>query len=340
VLVLVACAAMITLFTVFGPASVTHPAQPVAVPSVIGLLLAAAVFGLVPPARLDAVGAFLVLAVSGVALLGVLVVTTGTPPTGAQALLAFAVLYAGFHLRQAAVAVVTAAALAADAVMLFLLVPTDAAVTQLAFFGTMYVVMAMLFVRSGNTQEAMVAALSRQAGVDALTGLVTRRVLDEAVAAALSSGAKDQGSALMVMDVDNFKSINDGHGHPVGDDSLVHLARVISGSVRTGDAVIGRLGGDEIAVLLPGCLPEVAVRRAEELLAAVRAAPLRMSDGTLLALSVSIGVAHAPRDAGELRSLYSAADAALYEAKRDGRGRVAVAGGGIQAVHAAHGARP
>jgi diguanylate cyclase (GGDEF)-like protein len=76
----------------------------------------------------------------------------------------------------------------------------------------------------------------------------------------------------------------------------------------------------------------VAARRAEELLAAVRDEPLALADGTVLALSISVGVAHRPRSAQDLRALYSAADAALYEVKRSCRGRVAVAGGPAQAV--------
>jgi len=83
-------------------------------------------------------------------------------------------------------------------------------------------------------------ALERQAAVDSLTGLVTRRVLDDALASALSASASDRGTALVLVDVDRFESINDGHGHPVGDDALVHLARVLTGTVRAGDAVVSR----------------------------------------------------------------------------------------------------
>ena len=69
---------------------------------------------------------------------------------------------------------------------------------------------------------------------------------------------------------------------------------------------------------------DVAARRAEDLLLAVRSTPLPLSDGTLLALSISLGVAHVPERSGDLRSLYHDADAALYDAKRAGRGRVGV----------------
>lgn len=92
------------------------------------------------------------------------------------------------------------------------------------------------------------------------------------------------------------------------------------------DAVVGRLGGDELTVLLPDCTREVGIRRAEHLLDAVRSEPLLLPDGTLFGLSVSLGVAHVNDRAGDLRGLYAAADGALSEAERTGRGRVAVAG--------------
>jgi diguanylate cyclase (GGDEF)-like protein len=130
----------------------------------------------------------------------------------------------------------------------------------------------------------------------------------------------------VLVDVDSFKSINDQHGHPVGDDALAHIAGVLRAVVRAGDAVLSRMGGDELAVLLPDCPPDVAVRRANEVLDAVRSTPLALPDGTLLAISVSLGVAHAPTHAEGLEALYAAADAALYAAKRAGRGRVEVAG--------------
>jgi diguanylate cyclase (GGDEF)-like protein len=79
-------------------------------------------------------------------------------------------------------------------------------------------------------------------------------------------------------------------------------------------------------VLLPDCTPEVAVRRAGEVLEAVLGSPLTLDDGTLVEVSVSLGVAQAPEHADGLETLYAAADAALYAAKRAGRGRVAVSG--------------
>jgi diguanylate cyclase (GGDEF)-like protein len=250
---------------------------------------------------------------------------TSDPSAGAQAFLAFPVLWAGVNLRRGAVAVVTLIAIAGDGAVLFRLEPVGNAVTDLSFFGAVLAVMAVMLVRSGETQERLVALLKEQAGVDSLTGLVNRRVLDEALDAALTSRISRHGTALVLVDVDSFKAINDQHGHPVGDDALAHLAGVLRTVVRASDAVVSRMGGDELAVLLLDCPADVALRRATEVLDAVRAAPLVLPDGGLLALSVSLGVAHAPSHALGLEELYAAADAALYAAKRAGRGRVEVA---------------
>jgi diguanylate cyclase (GGDEF)-like protein len=133
------------------------------------------------------------------------------------------------------------------------------------------------------------------------------------------------GTALVLIDLDSFKSINDNHGHPVGDDVLVHLATVLRSRVRAEDAVLSRLGGDELAVLMPGCRKDVAVHRAKDLLEAARSAPMTLAEGTLLTLSISVGVGHLPQHSNDRRGLYTAADNALYDAKRAGRDRVSVA---------------
>lgn len=324
-LVLAVCAVVLGLYAVLGPDVFTREIRAVIWPSTIVCGVFAPVFALVPPERLDRAGVFVIFAVLGTSNLCLCIVLMGRTSIGTHFFLALAVLYAGFHLRTAAVVLVTSTALIGNAVVLLVLEPLDAAVTDLLLSGLTLVVMAALLIRSGQTRDRLVAELERQAAVDSLTGLVTRRAFDETLSAALTGPTPDEGNALVLVDVDEFKTINDRNGHPVGDDTLVHLATVITGCLRSGDAVVSRLGGDELALLLPGCPPDVAARRAEELLDAVRAAPLLLPDGTLLALSVSLGVAHAPAHADDLRALYAAADAALYEAKRAGRGRVAVA---------------
>jgi diguanylate cyclase (GGDEF)-like protein len=178
-----------------------------------------------------------------------------------------------------------------------------------------------LLVLAGRRQDRLVALLESQASLDPLTGLVTRRVLDEAVRRALEAPIVNPGTALILVDIDRFKEINDSYGHPVGDDALVHLSRLLGLRARP-DTVISRLGGDEIAVLLPSCTEAVARERAYAFLQTVEQSPLVLADGTELTLSISLGVAHAPKGDSQLRELYAMADISLYEAKRNGRGRV------------------
>jgi diguanylate cyclase (GGDEF)-like protein len=325
-LVLAVCTVAFAGLTMFQQAEFTPLAVVVSWVTVVALSGTGLVFHLVDPERLDRIGAGPAIAVVGILLVCLLNLLTVDTSAAAQAFLAFPVIWAASHLRTGAIALVTGTAVLADGVILFLLLPAEAAAADAALFGAVLVVIAAMLARAGTVQERLVAALQEQATVDSLTGLVNRRVFDGALETAVTAPVAG-GTGLVLIDVDAFKTINDSYGHPVGDDVLVHLAAVLRRQVRADDAVLSRLGGDELAVLLPGCTADVAARRAEELLAAVRAAPLALPDGTLLSVSISVGVAHLPRSAQDLRALYSAADAALYEAKRAGRGRVAVAAG-------------
>lgn len=241
-------------------------------------------------------------------------------------------------------------AVLSDALLLFAFTPHPQALRILGYLVVTQVICSVVLTRSGTARRRLARQLAAQADVDPLTGLVTRRVLDEAAQSAMAAGRHRDGVALLLIDVDHFKTINDTYGHPAGDAALQHLAEVLAENMRP-DAVIGRLGGDELAVLLPGCDATVAQARAEQLVRAVRDNPLRLPAGTgperpgtdpdeatVLHLSVSIGVAHAPAtestesresrescaaaDTGDLMHLYAGADAALYRAKRAGRGQV------------------
>jgi diguanylate cyclase (GGDEF)-like protein len=323
--VLLVCAVTLLVFSLFGPNAETRTSTIASWVSAVLLVALAAVYHLSTPAMIDRRGGYVVIAVIGVALCCAMNWITRDVSAGAQAFLAFPVLWAGVNLRRSAVALVTVLAIAGDAVVLFRLEPVANAVSDLSFFGAVLAVMAVMLVRYGQTQDRLVALLQIQATTDSLTGLVNRRVLDEALSAALTTPQAPRGTALVLVDVDSFKSINDRYGHPVGDDALAHIAGVLRAVVRSSDAVLSRMGGDELAVLLPDCPADVAIRRANEVLEAVRSTPLPLPDGTLLGISVSLGVAHAPLHAVGLEELYAAADDALYSAKRAGRGRVAVA---------------
>ena len=324
--ILLVCAAAVAVLTLLGQQGTSAIAVTGSWVGVAALLATVVVCSVVPADVLDRLGLHAGIALGGVALTAGLNLATSDSSAAAQAFYAFPVFWAATHLRPAGVAVVTSAAVGAELSVLLLLLPLADALTDGLLFGTLIVVVAVMLSRANARQDRLVAALEAQARVDALTGLVNRRAFDDALGTAVHRPGT-AGTALVLIDVDAFKTVNDEHGHPVGDALLVHLADVLRERIRSADAVVSRLGGDEIAVLLPDCPAEVATRRAEDLLTAVRAAPLPLADGTLLSLSISVGVAHTDEPTGDLQALYHAADTALYDAKRAGRGRVAVAQG-------------
>lgn len=238
----------------------------------------------------------------------------------AQIFFIFPVLYGAFLLpRSGAIVMTTASLLGVGIVVAELLTPREA-VMNTAYLAAALVTATVLLVRSAERQEALVAELRRHAATDSLTGLVTRRAFTEALEAALER-CDDEGTSLLLLDVDWFKSVNDRFGHPGGDEVLVQLSHLLVESSRRGD-VVCRLGGDEMAVLMPGCTVEVARRRAEEIVAAVRAHGFALTVGDVINVSVSVGLAHSPTHAEGAQRLYSAADTALYAAKRAGRDRM------------------
>jgi diguanylate cyclase (GGDEF)-like protein len=278
-----------------------------------------------PPAWLWAFYPF-----QAVALLTVIDVCSHDASVTAQIFFFFPVLYAGAQLSRFAVIAICAAVVVGEAIVAFTVSGGSAAVADLGFVAAALATTATLLLNAGERNDRLIAQLERQAAVDPLTGLHTRRVLDTAVTSALGGAGDTAGTALLLMDVDGFKGINDRHGHPAGDAVLQQLARILLSLSREGD-LVSRLGGDEIAVLLAGCPTDVAKRRAEEIWQTVRSFPFDVSgismaahhEGeTPLSVTLSIGVAHLPTQARDLRALYAAADAALYEAKRNGRDQV------------------
>ena len=165
------------------------------------------------------------------------------------------------------------------------------------------------------------AELQAAAVTDPLTGLYNTRWLRDAGERDLASCARDHTSlALLLLDIDHFKTVNDTSGHAAGDLVLQRLATRLRGSVRSEDAVV-RYGGEEFVVLLRRCGTADAVTIAETLRGAVR--QVALPPGCPLAkLTASIGVAAYPDDGTDLDLLLGAADRAMYMAKHAGRDRV------------------
>lgn len=164
--------------------------------------------------------------------------------------------------------------------------------------------------------------LHQQSVRDGLTGLYNRRFFFEMCEKNLSLNIRHHlSSVLMVLDVDQFKCINDRYGHPLGDQALVHLGKVMLSVLRSED-VLARIGGDEFAILLPNTTLSAATCLAERLRQQVMQSPLPLPDGDVLIMTISAGLVE--NSEGELmESLYARADQLLYQAKQTGRNCVA-----------------
>jgi diguanylate cyclase len=162
--------------------------------------------------------------------------------------------------------------------------------------------------------------LEWSAAHDTLTGLANRKAFEHRLAAVFGALPRSLPAALVMIDLDHFKPINDSAGHAAGDAMLKAVAAAISSRVRASDLVV-RLGGDEFALLLEHCSPEVALRVAENVRAAI-ASILLPWERHLLQVGASLGVAMLAEDTQSSAAWLEAADAACYAAKAAGRGAV------------------
>jgi diguanylate cyclase (GGDEF)-like protein/PAS domain S-box-containing protein len=164
--------------------------------------------------------------------------------------------------------------------------------------------------------------LSRQALYDSLTELPNRLLFHDRLEHTLAGALRDGLSvALLMIDLDGFKAINDTFGHGTGDRLLVQAARRIQGCLRPADTA-ARLGGDEFAVLLGDASPSDALRVAERILQSLRD-PIRVDDKELF-VDASIGIAESPHGSVQAEAILRDADAAMYAAKNAGRRRIQV----------------
>jgi diguanylate cyclase (GGDEF)-like protein len=160
---------------------------------------------------------------------------------------------------------------------------------------------------------------------DPLTGLLNRRAFERMLGEEEERAQRfGHPLALIMIDVDHFKSINDAHGHPAGDAVLREIAQRVAGQVRSVDRV-ARIGGEEFGLILVQMDRAAALHVAERIGAAVRSQPVRTANELSLAITVSAGVAWLPHHGHAAGSLIIAADKALYAAKGSGRDRVVAA---------------
>jgi diguanylate cyclase len=183
------------------------------------------------------------------------------------------------------------------------------------------IVLGMLLVRERRRVLAE-AALREAATIDHLTGLANRRAFHGELGWAVAQAGRSRAPlALLMLDVDGFKALNDAHGHEAGDAALAALSQALTGILREAD-VPARLGGDEFGVVLPATTADGARHLAERIRAAVEAVRLSVPAGEA-SLSVSVGAAAFVSGMTPER-LLKAADEALYRAKREGRNRVSM----------------
>ncbi|MFJ4383850.1 diguanylate cyclase domain-containing protein [Pseudomonas sp. NPDC089408] len=167
--------------------------------------------------------------------------------------------------------------------------------------------------------------LAHQASHDSLTGLPNRAFFEGRLSRSLRNAARQQEHlALLFLDSDHFKQINDTLGHAVGDEVLISVADRVRAQLREHD-LVARLGGDEFAVLLtPLHTRRDAEHIAEKIVASMKL-PVQVDSGRSIATSLSVGIAYYPDDGADPASLLNAADAAMYQAKRKRRGHWQVA---------------
>lgn len=179
----------------------------------------------------------------------------------------------------------------------------------------------VMVVGSSKSLSRSLQELAYYAEHDPLTGLHNRRYFNEILGYEIDrvSRHNDQFSILS-LDLDNFKAVNDGFGHMIGDQVLIHLAKVMGKQLRKGDVLV-RLGGDEFAVLLPSTDNHCALIVAEALRHAVLINEFQLDNppDTHICVTTSIGVATYPKDASVIADLLSGVDLALYQAKNVGK---------------------
>ncbi|HVN99938.1 MAG TPA: EAL domain-containing protein [Steroidobacteraceae bacterium] len=182
---------------------------------------------------------------------------------------------------------------------------------------------AVVVFRDVTKERRLKRALSYQASHDALTGLINRREFDSRLQAAVQGARNGEGThALLYVDLDQFKVVNDTCGHPAGDRLLRDVTALLQQQVRSAD-LIARLGGDEFGILVQNCTTEQATRIADQIRQAVRDYRFSWEHHTAT-IGASIGVVPITQDSESVASLLSAADIACYAAKDSGRNRVHV----------------
>ena len=193
-------------------------------------------------------------------------------------------------------------------------------------FGATFDMLAFMYVLTLRTKAIRLAAahasmerdiMRALAHTDPLTGLPNRRSLSDALTQALLGASQDRMLAVYLIDVDEFKPVNDNYGHDAGDQLLVEISRRLQANVRSGD-IVARLGGDEFVVLANGLRNATQASDLGNQLLALFDAPITLKQHQVR-IGLTIGYAMAPQDAKEASAILKLADAAMYEGKQSGK---------------------
>ena len=197
------------------------------------------------------------------------------------------------------------------------------------FSGRLLVIQHRLQFSEGRLCEAN-AQLVLLSSVDGLTGVANRRMFDRRLEEESRRACRDgQPLALIMVDIDHFKKLNDSLGHQKGDDCLVRIARALNSRMRRAGDFVARFGGEEFVVLLPGMTARHAAELAEDLRRVIETMGLAHPDSDAGVVTASLGVAGAEGEPLiDYEELLKAADQALYAAKRAGRNRIACSSSG------------
>lgn len=176
-------------------------------------------------------------------------------------------------------------------------------------------------------QDALIrteAVLREQSVRDSLTGLFNRRYMEETLRREINRATrKNYTLGVMMLDIDNFKSINDTYGHTAGDVVLREFSKMISRNIREED-IACRYGGDEFIIVLPDTSLEVTCERAEKILSLTKSMQILFEGGSNNEISTSIGISFFPENGFSKADLLRNADMALFRAKNEGRNRMVI----------------
>ncbi len=261
--------------------------------------------------------------VPGIPVVLILLMSLGSRDATASSQLAFSLpaLFAAYHLKPVVARLIAGEMVIAETILCVLIDSPKAVIEDSVGVSLILVGITLTLATARDRFDEAVRLLRYEAEHDAVTGLLSRRTFDLDI----EQLDDDQPVSLILVDIDDFKTVNDTFGHDIGDQTLRIVAEALSANSRQHDRAY-RLGGDELAVLLTGTAPETALRRAEVIRRAVETGPMafvaRSDRGRV---TVSLGVASLPAHAPRKSTLLRAADAAMYRAKDAGRNQVVAA---------------